>query len=74
MMFHVERIDCGYLLIVTGTDSQYARLLRDEELRNHYDRAFLFWVAVLDLKYACLGLRKGRGEIFDLSAQLEDIQ
>lgn len=70
MMFHVERLDSGYLLIVTGTDSQYARLLRDEELRNHYDRAFLFWVAVLDLKFAALGLKKGRQEINDLSEQL----
>lgn len=74
MEFFCERIDSGSLLIVQHDGMQFAHLLRDEELRNHYDRKFLFWVAVLDLKFAALGLKKGRHEINDLSAQLEAIQ
>lgn len=71
MLFYVERIDSGSLLIVEHEGMEFAHLLRDEELRGHFDKAFLFWKSALGLKFAALGLKKGCREIFDLSAQLE---
>lgn len=74
MEFYVERIDSGALLIVEHDGMQFAHLLRDEELRGHFDKAYLFWKSALGLKYCALGLKKGCQDIFDLSAQLEAIQ
>lgn len=71
MEFFCERIDSGSLLIVEHDGMQFAHLLRDEELRGHFDKAYLFWKSALGLKFAALGLKKGRHEINDLSAQLE---
>lgn len=60
MKWTIERQDSGVLLIVTHNGQQWARLIRDSEYRDHYDRYFLFWMAVLNLKYAALGLWKNR--------------
>lgn len=73
-MFFCERIDSGSLLIVQHEGMEFAHLLRDDELRGHFDKAYLFWKSALGLKYCALGLKKSNQEIFDLSAQLEAIQ
>lgn len=71
MIFYCERMDSGSLLIVEHDGRQFAHLIRDEELRGHFDTVWLFWMAVLGLKYASLGLFKTKNVIDDLCAQLE---
>lgn len=58
MKFHTERQDSGTLLIVGHNGQQWARLIRDCDFQNHYDKQFLFWMAALNLKYLALGLKK----------------
>lgn len=71
MEFYCERMDSGSLLIVEHDGRQFAQLIRDEDFQGHYDKPFLFWMAVLGLKYACLGLFKNKQVIDDFSADLE---
>ena len=74
MKFHCERMDSGSLLIVEHDGRQFAHLIRDEELRGHFDKQFLFWMAVLGLKYAALGLFKTKNVIDDFLSDLEAIR
>lgn len=67
MHWHTERQDSGVLIIVDYDGKQWARLIRDAELENHYDRHFLFWIAILNLKYAAFGWRKDRRMLLDLA-------
>lgn len=70
MKWHCERNEGGWL-IVCDTGQQYAALIKSSDFENHYDKSYLFWSNVLNVKYAALGLKKCRHEINDLSAQLE---
>lgn len=66
MKWHTENQDGGTLLVVEHDGQQWATLIRDSEMENHYDRHFLFWHAVLNLKYAALGLWKTGRTLLDL--------
>lgn len=74
MKFHTERLDSGCLLIVEHDGRQFAHLIRDEELIGHFDRQFLFWMAVLGLKCAALGLLKTKNVIDDFLSDLEAVR
>lgn len=74
MKFKTERLDSGCLLIAEHDGREFAQLIRDEDFSNHYDKQFLFWMAVLGLKYACLGLFKTKRVIDDFSVDLEAIR
>lgn len=67
MKWSTEHQDSGVLLIVEHDGQQWARLIRDAEYRDHYDRHFLFWMAILNLKYAALGLWKTRRTRLDFT-------
>lgn len=71
MKWHTERQDSGVLIIVEHDGKQWARLIRDGEFRDHYDSPWLFWVTIVNLKYAALGLLKTARVIADLSEDLK---
>lgn len=64
MNWHSERIDGGTLLVVESNLGQFARLIRNEEIKGHHDPAWLFWSAVLDLKYAAMGFSKSQADVY----------
>lgn len=74
MKFHAEKQDSGTLLIVEHEGQQWAVLIRNSDFENHYDPHFLFWIAILNLKYSALGLWKYRRTMLDFSADLEAIR
>lgn len=67
MIWHTERQDSGTLIIVEHNGKQWARLIRDAEIENHYDRYFLFWMAILNLKFAALDWQKTKRVMLDFS-------
>lgn len=70
MKWHCERNEGGWL-IVCDTGQQYAALIKSSDFENHYDKSYLFWSNVLNVKYAALGLRKSLSTMLDFSADLE---
>jgi hypothetical protein len=70
MIWHSERIDVGTLIIAESSLGQFARLITDAEFKGHHHQAWLFWSAVLDLKYAALGFSKSKQQIDGLCCQL----
>lgn len=71
MKWHTERCDGGTLLVVESNLGQFARLIRDEEIKGHHDPVWLFWSAVLDLKYAAIGLSKSQADVYELLEVLQ---
>lgn len=71
MKWESKRIDGGTLLVVESDMGNFAMLIRDSELKGHHDPQWLFWSAVLDLKFCAMGESKSQGDIYKL---LEDLK
>jgi hypothetical protein len=62
----VERLDAATILICESNLGQFARMITDAEFKHIHDPVWLFWSAILDLKYACLGHSKSQAEVYSM--------
>jgi hypothetical protein len=62
----VERLDSATVLIAESNLGQFARMITDAEFKHIHDPVWLFWSAILDLRYAALGHSKSQADIYEL--------
>lgn len=73
MKWRVERCDSATVLIVESNLGTFARMITDSEFKTAHDQGWLFWMAVLDLKFACLGHSKSQADVYELLDGLNSI-